>query len=162
MNAVVNIAVGAAVECDGKRLTITHLLDLDTVLAQEEGSETTTRLHVKDLAPPAHQQNDNEPETDLTTVSDDDWQEAKRRLQIIRPLLGTRRKKESVTEQARSAGVHYVTIYRWIDAYEREGRLSALLPNRPPGGRGKSRLLPETEAIIKATIEDYYLNVSTG
>jgi putative transposase len=158
MNASINIAIDAVVEHAGKRYTITHILDLDTVLVQEEGSKTTTRLYIKDLVPPIGRQSDNETDTDLTAVSDEDWHEARRRFQIISPLLRTRRTKEGVDEQARAAGVHYVTIYRWIDAYEREGRLSALLPNKSPGGRGKSRLPPETEAIIKATIEDYYLS----
>lgn len=158
MNASIDIAVGATVVFDGKRHTITHLLDLETVLAQEEGSSTSVRLHVKDLAPSTPPRSDDDPETELTTISEEDWSEARRRLNIIRPLLGARRTKEGVAEQAGAAGVHYVTIYRWIDAYEREGRLSALLPTKRSGGRGKSRLPAETEAILKATIEDYYLS----
>ena len=158
MNASINIAMGAAVLFEGKRHTITHILDLETVLAQEEGSSTSVRLYIKDLAPPTPNRSDQETETELTIVSEDDWNEARRRLNIIRPLLGGRRTKEGVAEQARAAGVHYVTIYRWIDAYEREGRLSALLPTKRSGGRGKSRLPAETEAILKATIEDYYLS----
>ncbi len=72
MDAVINIAVGAVVEHDGKRYTITHLLDLDTVLAQEEGSKTATRLYIKELTPPTQQQSGDETETDITAISDED------------------------------------------------------------------------------------------
>jgi len=159
MSTVINLVPGAAVQSGGKQYVITHILDLDTVLCKEDEGGTTVRLHVKDLAP-LIQQSDEEkrPESDLSSISDEDWREANRRFHIIRPLLGTRRTKEGVAEQARTAGVHLTTIYRWIDAYERSGRVSELLPTKRPGGRGKSRLPPETEAILQATIEDFYLN----
>lgn len=149
---------GVIVACDDRRYTITHQLDLFTVLAKEEGTGTQVRLHVKDLTPVSSKPAEDGPEVDITTVSDEDWAEANRRFHIIHPLLGTRRTTEGVAEQARAGGVHIATIYRWIDAYERTERVSALLPPKRLGGRGKSRLPEATEAIIKATIEDFYLN----
>lgn len=160
MSTIVNLVVGAAVESGGIRYTITHLLDLETVLCKEEGGEKSVRLHIKDLTPITHQSEDEQkPETELADVSDEDWREANRRFQIIRPLLAaSHRTREGVAEQGRMTNVHVTTVYRWIDAYERSGRVSALLPTRRPGGRGKSRLPSEVEAIVKATVEDFYLN----
>jgi putative transposase len=63
-----------------------------------------------------------------------------------------------VTEVARSYGVNTATVYRWIRLYERTGRVSSLLSMKRDGGRGRSRLNPEVEKIIRATIEDFYLS----
>jgi putative transposase len=155
--SAVHISPDAVVESNGKRYTITHVLDLEAVLCKEEGTETQVRLYIKDLTPVISAQDENSVDADLTSISDADWAEAKRRYDIIRPLLSMRRTTEGVAEQARAAGVHLSTIYRWIDTYQRDGRLSSLIPTKRPGGRGKSRLPPETEAILKATIDDYYL-----
>jgi putative transposase len=153
----IHVISDALVESNGKRYTITHVLDLEAILCKEEGTETQERLYIKDLTPVTPTQDEDITDTELTSISDADWAEAKRRYGIIRPLLGVRRTTEGVAEQARAAGIHLSTIYRWIDTYQRRERLSDLLPGKPPGGLGKSRLPHETEAILKATIEDYYL-----
>jgi putative transposase len=59
---------------------------------------------------------------------------------------------------ARTANVNIVTVYRWLQRYQRSGQVIALLPSERSGGRGQSRLHPEVEAIIQATIEDVYLS----
>lgn len=153
-----NINPDAIVESNGKRYTITHVLDLEAVLCKEEETGKQVRLFIRDLDPVAPTSDEASTEADLTSISDTDWSKAKLRYDIIRPLLYTRRTTEGVAEQARAAGVHIATIYRWIDAYKRRERLTDLLPVKKSGGRGESRLTPETEAILKATIEDYYLS----
>lgn len=159
MNAVVNLQPGAAVESGGRRYVITHLLDLETVLCRESGSNKSARLYIRDLAPASTEPTEEESDTELSLVSDEDWQEANRRFQIIRTLLGLRRRtKDGVAEQARAAGVHHSTLYRWLDAYERTGLVSALLPGKRGCPQGKRRLSPEVEAVVQATIEDYYLH----
>ncbi|HEX8180659.1 MAG TPA: Mu transposase C-terminal domain-containing protein [Pyrinomonadaceae bacterium] len=159
MNAVVNLQPGATVESEGRCYVITHLLDLETVLCREAGSNKSARLFIRDLTPACVQTTEGEPDAELSLVSDEDWQEANRRFQIIRPLLGLhRRTKEAVAEQARAAQVHHSTLYRWLDAYERIGLVSALLPGKRGYPQGKLRLSPEVEAILQATIEDFYLH----
>jgi putative transposase len=153
-----NISPDAIVESNGKRYTITHVLDLEAVLCKEEETGRQDRLYIKDLNPVTPKPDEETTDADLATISDADWSEARRRFGIIQPLLYVRRTTEGVAEQARAAGVHLSTIYRWIDIYMRRERLSDLLPTKRSGGRGESRLPPETEAILKATIDDYYLN----
>jgi putative transposase len=162
---MVNIIPGATVERGGQRYVITHLLDLEAVLAQEEGTGRAERLYIKDLAPPSPKPaseitiEEKRPDKELTLIKDKDWQEAQRRFALIRPLLtAPRRTREMVTEVARAASVHTATLYRWIDAYERAGRVSALLPPKRDGGRGVSRLPPEVEKILRATIQDFYIS----
>jgi putative transposase len=165
MSTSISIIPGATV-LDGqdRRCVITHILNLETVLAQDEETHETKRLLIKDLALPtaneAGEQGDKQRvDRELVLVPDADWQEAQRRFSIIRPLLGLlRRPAELVAEAAREAGVHPITIYRWVTAYEQAERVSALIPTKRDGGRGRSRLNPEVEKILNQTIEDHYIN----
>lgn len=167
MSSSLSIIPGATVvDGQGRRCLITHLLDLETVLAKDEETHETRRLLIKDLSAPANgdgagEEAETKPPVDqeLLLVPDEDWREAQRRFAVIRPVVAApRRTSQMVAEAAREAGVHPVTIYRWVDLYLRTERVSALLPVKRDGGRGRSRLAPEVEEIVNATIEDFYLN----
>jgi putative transposase len=154
---MIELRPGATIRCGDHRYLITHLLDLESVLAREEESGKVERLYLKDLI--ATQPDDPDDQAcELSSVDEADWQTAEERLATIRPLLGdVRRTRESVSIQAQAAKVHTATVYHWLKLYERTGRVSALLPTRHNGGRGKSRLSEEVEAIINDTLENYYL-----
>ncbi|WP_175452579.1 Mu transposase C-terminal domain-containing protein [Thiohalomonas denitrificans] len=62
-----------------------------------------------------------------------------------------------VDEAAGEAGVHTVTLYRWIQRFESTGKVSALVRVPRSGGRGRSRLSPDVETVLVATIEEDYL-----
>ncbi len=95
----------------------------------------------------------------LIELDDRDWQEARRRLELIAPMLdGERYPRSSVHERAQSAGVNVTTLYRWARLYRSSGLLSSLLPRKPNGGRGKSRLDPAVEKILTQTIQEHYLS----
>jgi putative transposase len=165
MSTSINIIPGAIV-LDGqdRRCVITHVLNLETVLAQDEETHETKRLLIKDLTLPtaneAGEQGDKQRvDQELVLVPDADWHEAQRRFSIIRPLLNlSRRPAELVAKAAREAGVHPITIYRWITTYERTERVSALITTKRDGGRGRSRLNPAVEKILNQTIEDHYIS----
>jgi putative transposase len=96
---------------------------------------------------------------ELAQISDAAWQVAQQRFSVIRPLLSTPRCTiADVEARAHTANVNIVTVYRWLQRYQRNGQVTALLPSERSGGRGQSRLHPEVEAIIQATIEDVYLS----
>jgi putative transposase len=154
---MIELRPGATIRCGDHRYLITHLLDLESVLAREEESGKVERLYLKDLI--ATQPDDPADQAcELSSVDEADWQTAEERFATIRPLLGdVRRTRESVSIQAQAAKVHTATVYHWLKLYERTGRVSALLPTRHNGGRGKSRLSEEVEAIINDTLENYYL-----
>ena len=167
MSSSLSIIPGATViDGQGNRCLITHLLDLETVLAKDEETHETKRLLIRDLSMPKsgdgmeeESEHKNNVDQELLLVPDEDWQEAQRRFSILRPLLSVpRRTTEMVNEAAGKAGVHPVTIYRWIDLYLRAERVSALIPIRRDGGRGRSRLQPEVEKILNVTIDDFYLH----
>jgi len=164
MSQMINIVPGVTVEKGGQLYVITHLLDMEAVIAKDKETGRSDRLYIKDLLIPTPKPNGEiiekkNPDKELGLIEDKDWQEAQRRFALIRPLINVpRRTREMVAEQARAAKVHTATLYRWIDAYERTGRVSALLPPKRDGGRGVSRLSPEVEQILRATIEDFYIS----
>jgi putative transposase len=163
MSNSISIIPGTIVGYENRRYRITHLLDLENVLGKDEETGETERLAIKDLTLPPGEDigadgKEERGETELTLVADEDWQEAQRRFSIIRSLLTVpRRTKQMVAEVARTANLHVVTLYRWIKLYEEAERVSALIPTKRGGGRGQSRLSPEVETILNATIEDHYL-----
>src|SRR6266542_3849977 len=59
---------------------------------------------------------------------------------------------------AREAGVHPATDYRKLERYEQTSRVSDLTPTKHTGGKGRSRLAPEADAIIGSLLKEVYLN----
>ena len=165
MSTFLQIAPDVFVSFGNRLFRIKHILDLETVLAVNETTGELQRLFIKDLAPPDEPSNnpdeadDEKADTDIMSVDKVNWDEADRRYGFIKPLLDApRRTREMVEEQARSANVHAGTIYRWISNYRCSEQMSALLPSKRGFKKGESRLLPEVDVIVAATIDDFYLN----
>ena len=81
MSDSIIITAGAVVGHEGRRYRITHLLDLENVLAKDEETGVTERLAIKDLTLPPRVETVGEGEggrgeTELVLVPDEDWQEA--------------------------------------------------------------------------------------
>jgi hypothetical protein len=105
---------------------------------------------------------------------------ARRRLEIIMPLLALERRteelvrnrvqevkaaqRESGKECTLEGAVSVRSVYRWLGDYSRSGHdLRALIPNTGKrGGKGQSRLASEVEALIHSTIEDKYYVLCSG
>ncbi len=89
-----------------------------------------------------------------------EWEEACRREDAIRTLVGRRTSALSAKEVEAAAielGVSRATLYRMIQLYREGGTVSSLLP-RSVGRPKKSRSLsPEREALIAQTIRQFYL-----
>jgi putative transposase len=80
---------------------------------------------------------------DFTKVADRDWGEARRRLDLIAPLLdGTRSPRAVIVERARAAGLDASTLYRWARAYRASELLSSLLRINPAAAGAKAGLMP--------------------
>jgi putative transposase len=152
---------GVWVRAEGRRVRISHVLDLDTVLVQDPQTGETRHAKVRDLqpegsGPPIPAVTDT---ADLAEITEQDWQRARERLAIIQPLLDepdcTRAK---VQARAESVGRHPATLYRWWQHYRRSQRLSALVPAKRGVHLGQQRLDPEVEKLLVATITEVYLN----
>lgn len=147
---------GAEVLYKERRCRITHVLDLGLVLVSDRETNHVEQAKISDLkpVPPARAP---KPKVDISQISDAAWQAAEKRYEIIRPLLEISRKTlKDVEARAKEFGIHAMTIYKWIRAYEAQGRITALQVSTR-SDKGSSKLLKEVEAIIAATIESEYL-----
>lgn len=159
MSALLRFIPGTTIRWRGRRFVIVDYAGMDAILAREVGKRRLHRVPLNealtDLAP-------GEPNAwtpDLVSVRENAWQTAVKRFKILKPLFErgrTERTFAEVNEIARRLGKHPSTIYRWIDDYERSGRLSVFL-RKERSDRGKSRLSDKVNAIIDATINKIYL-----
>jgi putative transposase len=152
-----SLTEGAEVRCGDRSLVVRQALGSDAVLVEDPQTGGIERLGISDLRPTTEEPADSST-TNLNDVSDRDWAEARRRQDLIAPLLdGTRCPRSIVVERARAGDCAATTLYRWARLYRASGRLSALLPEKSNGGRGKSRLNPAVEQILTQTIKEHYL-----
>jgi putative transposase len=150
---------GASVIIAGQRSRITQVMDLETILGEDVATGKARQVKIHELQPAGLS-----PETpgkaesvELVTITDHDWQRTYERFEIIRSLLDdpdcTRAK---VRARAASVGRHPATLYRWLEQYRREGRVSTLVPAKRGMDQGQSRFAPEVEAVLSATIDKVY------
>lgn len=144
--------------CGGRLFSITDAaLSFDRVEARDLETGALERLPTASLekpesASPAAQA------PDLAVLESEEIEEARRRLGVIRPLLEKeRRTAADIAGACRKLGVRKTTIYRWMNAFATDGRLSSLLPTKHSGGRGKSRLPEDAERLLQSIICDFHL-----
>jgi putative transposase len=154
-----NLAIkpGGEVDYGERRFVIMQVLSFETVVARDVETSELERLPIAGLRATSSAEASVLP-PDLAELDDRDWAEARRRLELIGPVLEKARLPRSVmAARAREGGVEVTTLYRWARAFRATGLLSSLLPYKPAGGRGKSRLEPAVEQIILQTIEQHFL-----
>src|SRR5437868_5868035 len=95
---------------------------------------------------------------ELTEVSSQDWLEARRRLEVIRPLAATvDRTRSSVRQAAQQLQLSVTHAYRLLQRYGADPRLTSLLPARRGPKQGHRHLSVIAEDVIQATIDEVYL-----
>jgi len=154
MKAFINLVPGAVVEYDGERCVITNVLTIDTVLVKNEVTGRHQELSIKDVTPVSDlTAAEDTKQTDLSLIPEDDWNEASEWANKLDRLLSvSRRTTEMIDEVAQDAGVSRVTVYRKLKTLEKSGKASSLIAKKSSGGKGKSRLAPEVESIVRSTI----------
>jgi len=157
MSSNLALKPGSEVDYGERRFTIMQVISFETVVARDVETGDLDRLPIGGLRASASA-DPSAPAPDLAELDDRDWAEARRRLELIKPVLERARLPRSVMAQrARDAGAEVTTLYRWARSYRASGLLSSLLPYQPAGGRGKSRLEPAVEQIVLTTIEQHFL-----
>jgi putative transposase len=137
---------------------VREIVDLETIVGREYPTNTPVVLKIKDLVAaeaPSSTQN----ESALETIGEAAWTQARQRLAAIAPILGTESSSpQAVRARAAELGLHQATLYRWIKAYTAGGTLQSLIPSPPGPNKGSKRLRDDVEAILEATIEEFYLS----
>lgn len=157
-NGQISLMPGSPVKFQGKEFVILDVAGLDAVIAKDMISGKSERLPVAQLEP-VTTQGTHKARQDLLTIKDDDWVEARRRFEIIRPLLEMgiyQKTAEQVKAVAKANDCNAATLYRWIRAYQETGLVSSLL-RASRKDAGHSRLDPKVEEVIKEFINKYFL-----
>lgn len=155
MENILNVQEGVKVIYKGMDCHIFRVIDTKRVSIQEDNTDIIHTVGLEEISLPDVIKTQKRDFVDLTK---EEWETVKLRYEIIEPILKNRGDVNIVLKQAKKAGVHRSTIYRWISWYETTGQKFSLLGERKNGGRGKSRLTKEQEEVINKSIEDVYLN----
>ena len=93
-------------------------------------------------------------------ISDDLWEEACRREDILRELVERfpdRSPLSAVDDGCGTLGVSRATLYRLIERFKAQKTVSSLLPRKPGRAVGSKDQDPARDLLIRRTIERLYL-----
>lgn len=165
-NHFLEIVPGTEVTFEGRAYRVSHVISLDSVLAVDIATGLSKRLSVESLklAPKPAEDGSIEPdEKDLMLHSKEEWAEAQRKFQAIKPLLEQPfRSREEVEVLAKKHGVHVATLYRWLSVYTDSGHVAALVSGKRGRKYGSTMLSEPMEKLIEAAIDDVYLDKQRG
>ncbi len=152
---------GQVVWHGARAVTIVGFGDLDQVIVSDlkTGHNELVPIGTLSTTEPVE---DNVPKAVQKTKTDDySMNIARSRYKIIKPFLEGSQEKlgARVKAQAKTIGVHYTTIYRWIRAYREHGNIADLAPARKAGAHRASRLDARVEAILNFAITQEYLKL---
>ncbi len=96
---------------------------------------------------------------DLSQIVEQDWNEARRRAVIMRPLVDVERcPREQARAVAADLGLSERQVYRLLQRLRAAGgELTAFLPGGSNGGRGKQRLSVTREQLLRRCIDELFL-----
>ncbi|MCF7752453.1 DDE-type integrase/transposase/recombinase [Bacillus subtilis subsp. subtilis] len=150
---------GAQVFVGPRKYRVTHMLSIDSVLAEDIETGASARLRIETLSTivsaetasdaggfPIHQ------------YSKEEWSVAQKRFEALRPMIDHPiRSRSEVEKLAKGAGVHVATYYKWLAAYHDAGHVAALVPRKRGAAKGQRHLAADQELVISSVVEDMYL-----
>lgn len=98
------------------------------------------------------------PAPDLSEVGAEDWEKARRRFEVLKPLADAEQRSRGMAQAAADElGVSLTLIYRLLARYEADPRLTSLLPERRGRREGQLVLPAEVDEIITSVINELFL-----
>ncbi len=98
------------------------------------------------------------PAPDLSEVGAEDWEKARRRFEVLKPLADAEPRSRGMAQAAADElGVSLTLIYRLLARYEADPRLTSLLPERRGRREGQLVLPAEVDEIITSVINELFL-----
>ncbi|KIX19898.1 hypothetical protein SY27_15310 [Flavobacterium sp. 316] len=154
---IVHFLKGEKVIYENKEVIITRMNTLDTVSIEEISTGISHLVHVSNLKPIF---NKKEKLDDINVLSEKKWELAQQRFELIKPIIDNPGNVDLVREISKQSKKSVATLYRWVKLYKDYGTISSILGKPKTGGKGKSRLDPEQDEIIKKYIKSTFLNSS--
>lgn len=93
---------------------------------------------------------------DLSEISDEHWEKALERYEMIKPLLDYG--NTTVKKRAEELGVSDRSLYRWLNAYNALGSIAGLVDRKRGWAEGTSRLTKEQDQLLSTVISEFYLH----
>ncbi|ACO04294.1 MAG TPA: hypothetical protein DEP48_00590 [Persephonella sp.] len=135
--------------------------DLQSVIAKDLENGISEIIKVKDIEP--YDENlknkfNKIVNSEFSDKSSKEFEIAKRRYEIIKPLLTSSRCKKDVIKRAKEFNLSVSTLYRWIKSFEKTESLESLVPNRCFLKKRKTKFNDEVEDIIQLFLKEKYLS----
>lgn len=151
----ITLEPGKLVSYQGRNFRITRIMSLNEVELVDDLTDQIVKASLQDLQSP---ETVSSKRPDLACIKEKDWETARNRLNIIRPLLNQQsRTRSMVADVGKQHATSTNTIYTWLKAYENSESLSALLPKIRKDS-GTTKMPSQVEEIIKEVIASEYLS----
>ncbi|APF77648.1 Mu transposase C-terminal domain-containing protein [Vibrio cholerae] len=154
------IKTGSLILWKGQRHKITRVLNSSYILGLSLDTEELEKIPVSEISPISEEKTQVRTVTELSAITDSEWETASRRLKIIEPLLalGANCTENDVKEIAEKSKTSQATLYRWLKKYRESGKLSSLI-NKKRNDKGKSKLSKEQDKLIDICIQKDFLKL---
>lgn len=152
----ISIDIGTVVQRSDSIYKIIQVVDFDSVIGTDLDTGRTAHLRVGEL----RLVDDGESEhVELAEIADDEWRIAQERYAAISPLAGKMTiGRDDAELRAAEVGVNVATLYRWLKKYNATGSVLSLIPRKRGWKSGNRRISPNTEDVIRAVIDEFYLS----
>jgi putative transposase len=135
-----------------------RVMDMHQVIVEYEVTGAQVLVLISQLEPvPEQEATIIIPVDNILCVSDEAWAKAKRKFDIIKPIIADRGNKQLTAQVAELHQINVATVYRWVHSYEQTNSVHALVELPKNGGKGKTRIDPELNQVIQEIITDEYL-----
>lgn len=155
------IKKGQEVAYHGERYRIQSPIDLEFVVLENMATHEKITAKIAELEPEVDLKKSNirNNTTDLVLIADEDWEEAKRRETVLKPLATNKNcPLEAAKNAGKELGLSWRQIYNLLKRYrDFDQELLALIPQKSNGGRGKARIQFIAEQIIKDIVDSRFL-----
>lgn len=154
VQSYLDLTPGALVRRLDEPYVVVQVTDFYTVKVAHVLTKEHHTFPRAELEPPFLETPEDKNAVEFKDVTEEDWDDAETRLAVIRPLVrNPYRTRLQVEELAKKKFSSPASIYRWLDAYEKNLRLSSLLPKQRSDAKNSKRLLPAVESIIEQAID---------
>ncbi len=151
----IDLKKDALVFFENEPYRIIRIASLSEVMIEHEKSKKIITVNIEKLSSKLMEQSSQD---HIDNYSEKEWEEAKKRYEIIKDLVFVKRTRKGVEEIATQNNQSAVTIYSWIKIYEQTSQVSSLVPKTSQRGKKGSRLNNQTEAIVQEILSELYLS----
>lgn len=151
----IDLKKDALVFFENEPYRIIRIASLSEVMIKHEKSKKIITVNIEKLSSKIMEQCSQD---HIDNYSEKEWEEAKKRYEIIKDLVFVKRTRKGVEEIAKQNNQSAVTIYSWIKIYEQTSQVSSLVPKTSQRGKKGSRLNNQTEAIVQEILSELYLS----